>query len=232
MTRIVRWCQDESYLFQGRGDRPRAGEHAILTSSPTGAGPPVLSLRNGPKTAHSGRSPGVSERYTPTQTTSLVAFRRTTSQHRNKPVTGLRKDMLQTPTPYVQVVLIHRKKPVTPDCERTWTREPRQQEVSFQLLSVCSKAYLLQGSDMRQLQIEVQAQGLNLHPSATSGLLAKENLGVVNDATAPLHRNKPVTGLRKDMVQTPLHRSDQVAHTPQQASKSGLRKDMVRAPAP
>ena len=31
MTRIVRWCQDESYLFQGRGDRPRAGEHAILT---------------------------------------------------------------------------------------------------------------------------------------------------------------------------------------------------------
>ena len=29
MTRIVRWCQDESYLFQGRGDRPRAGEHAI-----------------------------------------------------------------------------------------------------------------------------------------------------------------------------------------------------------
>ena len=36
--------------FWCRGDRPRAGEHAILTPSPTGAGPPALSLRTGPKT--------------------------------------------------------------------------------------------------------------------------------------------------------------------------------------
>ena len=67
MTRIVRWCQDESNLFQGRGDRPRAGEHAILTPSPTGAWPPVLSLRTGPKTSPSRKEPrrDISERYTP-----------------------------------------------------------------------------------------------------------------------------------------------------------------------
>ena len=67
ITRIVRWCQDESHLFQGREDRPRAGEHAILTPSPTGAGPPVLSLRTGPKTSPFQKEPrrDLSERYTP-----------------------------------------------------------------------------------------------------------------------------------------------------------------------
>ena len=84
---------------------------------------------------------------------------------------------------------------------------------------------------MGHLETEVQVQDLNLHPSATTGP-PQRNSGVETGAAAPLHRNKPVTGLRKDMVQTPQHRSDQVAHTPQQASKSGLRKDMVRAPDP
>ena len=51
-------------------------------------------------------------------------------------------------------------------------------------------------------------------------------------ATAPLHRNRPPTGLSKDLVQTPLHCSDQGTHTPQQASQSSLRKDMVRVPIP
>ena len=84
--------------FWCRGDKPGGGggEHAILTPSPTGAGPPVFGhLPRPPTPAFRGSPERTPE---PERTTERVGSA-TALLHRYRPFTGLRKDMVQTLLP-------------------------------------------------------------------------------------------------------------------------------------
>ena len=138
------------------GDYPKAGEHAILTPSPTGAGPHTFGHLIGPLSPPSRRSPE--------ETPELLM---PCNSDRNKPVKDLRKDMSRCRCTALTRVLIHRNERVNPVCAKSWSEYPHTRTVLA--TSACLLTSLpTQESDMRHLEIEVQAPDLNWHASATS----------------------------------------------------------------